>query len=165
MKTILCILLSAFFLPAPAADVIVLNDDGTVTRNGVSLNNVWDALLNKQLSNRECADAWKAKMKELADAKAELDKAKAELDKAKADAEKVSANALTKIKALRAEKIAEREKEKVTGTGKRFQTADDQQDILGVLEGTLNVTAKDIEKAAAQERFNEAKRALEEASK
>jgi len=126
MKTLVTLCFILFASTLFAADTIVLNDDGTVIKNGVNLNNVWDALLNKQLTNKECADAWKAKMKELADKQAEL-------DKAKADASTKAAFALEKIKAKKA-------KEESSGKGKRWESLDE-------LEGELNVTADDIREA------------------
>lgn len=126
MKTLVTLCLILFASTLFAADVIVLNDDGTVTKNGTNLNNVWDALLNKQLTNKECADAWKAKMKEVADKQAEL-------DKAKAAAETKASFALEKLKAKKA-------KEEVGGKGKKWEALDE-------LEAELNATADDIKEA------------------
>lgn len=135
MKFILSALCSLLFAAAStAADVIVLNDDGTVTKNGASLNNVWDALLNKQITNKECADAWKAKMKSLADKSADL-------DKAKADADTKAAHALTKLREKKA-------KEEASGKGKRWEALDE-------LEGELNVTADDIREAEIDAKIDE----------
>lgn len=126
MKTLVTLCLTLFVSVLSAADVIVLNDDGTVIKNGVNLNNVWDALLNKQLTNKECADAWKSKMKEVADKQADLDKAKAE-------ASTKASFALEKLKAKKA-------KEEASGKGKKWEALDE-------LEGELNVTADDIKEA------------------
>ncbi len=126
MKTLVTLCLIFFASTLFAADAIVLNDDGTVTKNGVNLNNVWDALLNGQLTNKECADAWKSKMKEVADKQAEL-------DKAKEDASAKAAFALEKLK-------AKKTKEEASGKGKRWEALDE-------LEGELNVTADYIKEA------------------
>lgn len=126
MKTLVTLCLILFVSALSAADVIVLNDDGTVTKNGTNLNNVWDALLNKQLTNKECADAWKAKMKEVSDKQADLDKAKAE-------ASTKAAFALEKLKAKKA-------KEEAGGKGKKWEALDE-------LETEINVTADDIKEA------------------
>lgn len=134
MKTLVTLCLILFASVLFAADVIVLNDDGTVIKNGTNLNNVWDALLNKQLTNKECADAWKSKMKEVADKQAEL-------DKAKADAETKASFALEKIKAKKA-------KEEASGKGKRWESLDE-------LEGELNVTADDIREAELDAKIEE----------
>lgn len=77
-------LLSLLSLPSFSGEVIIA-DDGTCSKDGQQLNNVWDELLNKRITNAECAAAWKAKLKQLGDAKA-----KAEADSAAA-AEKLAA--------------------------------------------------------------------------
>lgn len=142
MKLILCFLLSALcFSSALAADVIVLKDDGTVTKNGVNLNNVWDALLNKQLTNKECADAWKAKMQELAAKSAELDKAKADAD---TKAEHV-------LKILKAELKAQED----SGKGPRWE-------VLDAVIGKADKDAKTIRKQEIQARRDAAQKELDE---
>ncbi len=137
MKTLVTLCFILFVSALSAADVIVLNDDGTVIKNGTSLNNVWDALLNGQLTNKECADAWKAKMKEVADKQADL-------DKAKADADKKASFALKKIKAKKA-------KEEASGKGKRWESLDE-------LEGELNLTADDIREKELDEQIEALKK-------
>ena len=57
---LLCIVVPALAGLSRGAD-IVIDDSGSVTRDGVGLNNVSDALLNKQVSGREFMDALKAK--------------------------------------------------------------------------------------------------------
>lgn len=80
MKLILLIL-TTFALAITAlhaADpVIILTDNGTVTKDGVSHNNLADALLNKAITTREFADALKAWQAKLI---AERDAAKAALN-------------------------------------------------------------------------------------
>jgi|GEM_PF-4539591 len=57
---LLCFVVPALAGLSHAADVH-LDDNGTVTRAGIALNNVSDALLNKQLTSREFMDALKEK--------------------------------------------------------------------------------------------------------
>lgn len=122
MKLLCLLFLAAFTLAAPAADVVI-QDDGTITKDGVSLNNAWDALLNKQVTNAEFAAAWRAKMKE-------IETKSAAADKAKADAETKANAAIIEVKKRKAAEGA-------TGKGKKWEALDE-------LEGALNVTADDV---------------------
>lgn len=123
MKTLVIFCLTLFTYALFAADNIVLNDDGTVTKNGTNLNNVWDALLNKQLTNKECADAWKAKMKEIADKQIELDKVKAD----------ASAKATFALEKLKAKKV----KEESGGKGKKWEALDELEAELTASEDAI----------------------------
>jgi len=61
MKTLLILALAALAASIATADVIIA-DDGTIVKDGVSLNNSWDALLNKQIAAKEFGDALKSKL-------------------------------------------------------------------------------------------------------
>ena len=58
----LAFFIAIFSTLALADDVIVLNDNGTVTRNGTSINNASDALLNKAMTSAEFMEALAAKI-------------------------------------------------------------------------------------------------------
>ena len=61
MKTLL-ICTALLITSALASADVVMNDNGTLTKNGASLNNAWDELLNGTVTNAEVAAAWKAKL-------------------------------------------------------------------------------------------------------
>ncbi len=75
MKHTLLFLLTFGPMAAICADVL-LNDNGTVTKNGASLNNASDALLNRHITSAEFMAALRAKLDaanaEAADARAAL---------------------------------------------------------------------------------------------
>lgn len=125
-------LLSLSSLPSLRAGEVTIADDGTCTKDGQQLNNVWDELLNKRITNAECAAAWRAKMKQLADARAAA-------DKAKADADLKAAAAVNEIKKRKAA-------EEATGKGKKWEALDE-------LEGALNLTADDLREKQLDEQI------------
>lgn len=136
-----------FFLFGAALSVragILLNDNGTVTKDGVSLNNASDALLNGDITSAEFMAALNAK---LAGAQTELAEAKQDLDELK---KRIDAVLQTKLAA-----------ELQTGDGPRAQIIRDLIKESSKSAAQLRFDAAQTAKAAADKALSDAQAALQ----